>query len=509
MPLSPNIDPATLPVGNPNNNFSAVGGAIAGQKVLTTIYDLAPWNVLRSVYQRHSIAPSFRMLVKAFGSDFSRGVAAPTTGHYEQDWDSSLIEIGSIVTPASGAGGDMVVALSAASMYNTAVTQSGVARKASYPQENQRIQLPDGTMAFVKSKNVTTDPHRLTLSPINAAENLNNSVTAGEKYFSPDNAWGEGTALPKGKLNRIYKYSNTFQIVKQAFGATGSAITTEFYPRWKETDSNIIMILEAQTIRDYERDISGALLFGQQMDNITATDSKTDYDVPVYGTEGLIKFALTNGHQLTYTPGSFSLQDIAAVAKIYEQERIGGARTIVTFDGFDLYAEREDALASQYQYTLAPKMMASWISDSDFPAPSDGWQPTTDEDFVAWLGFKGIHTKGYNFMFRMLHEFNEAIGAGSSDYDYSKWCIYMPLGNTVDQKTRQPRANFGYEWRQQGRYSREHVVATVSGVGVAGIGGYDAIDFAGSEYDFRKTGMVSEIAFHAACGNRIVIQRPS
>jgi len=508
MSLTPTLSPTTFPQGNPNNNFASVGGAVAGQPVLTTIYDLAPWNVLRSVYQRHSMAPSFRMMVSAFGSDFRRGVAAPTTGHYEQDWNNSLIEVGSIVTAASGAGANMVIALSAASMFNSAVTVSGSARKASYPQKGQRIVLPNGTMAFVVSKDVTTDPHRLTLRPANAAENLNDSVTAGEKYFVADNAWAEGSALPKGKLRRLYKYSNTFQIIKEAFGASGSAITTEFYPIWDKEGETIVQPLKADMIMDYERSVSNALLFGQQMDNITETDTKLEYDVAVTGTEGLIAFATNNGYTDTYTPGSYTTQDFYTVSRIYEQERIG-SREIVTWDGFDIFAEREQVLATLYSYTLEPQSIQSWMSQSDPFVSNDNWQPYEDKDFVAWLGFKGIRAGGYQYLFQMLHEFNEAVGAGAEAYDYMKWSIFMPLGNTVDQKTNQPRANFGYEWRQLGNYKREAVVAKIGGVGVAGSGGYLPIEYAASQYDYMEMGIVSEIAFHAACGNRIVRQVPA
>ena len=128
---------------------------------------------------------------------------------------------------------------------------------------------------------------------------------------------------------------------------------------------------------------------------------------------------------------------------------------------------------------------------------------------MAWLGFKGIRAGGYQYLFQILHEFNEAVGAGAEAYDYMKWSIFMPLGNTVDQKTNQPRANFGYEWRQLGNYKREAVVAKIGGVGVAGSGGYLPIEYAASQYDYMEMGIVSEIAFHAACGNRIVRQVPA
>jgi len=489
-------------------NFSSVGGGVAAQPVLTTIYDLAPWNQMREVFARHSFAPSFRMLLKTFGSEFSRGVAAPTTGHYEEDWDTSLVHIDTIVTPAGGAGNNMTVSLSSASMFDTAVEIGGSARKASYPQPGQRILLPDGTMAYIVSKTVTTDPHRLVLAPVDSANDLDDSVTAGDAYFIVDNAWAEGSPLPIGHLKRLYKYTNTFQIIKEAFGVTGSALTTEFYPVFQQVGENIAMILKPQMMRDFERHTSGALLFGQQMNNITSTDNKQGYDTNVSGTEGLITFVSSNGYTDNYTPGSYALSDLYVVARLLEQERIG-SRDIVTWDGFDLYAEREQVLQNLFQYTLAPKMLDGFMPTSGPGVPTDNWQPSTDTDFVAWLGFKAAHVAGYNFLFKMLHEFNEAIGAGAAAYDYTQWGIYMPIGTTIDKKTRQPVGNFGYEWRELSGYKREVVFAQIAGAGVGGQNGYIPTLNVASAYDYAEMGIVSEIAFHGACGNRIVTQRPA
>jgi hypothetical protein len=509
MPLSPTISPATFPQGNPNNNFSNVGGHIAGQPVMLTLYDLAPWNVLRTVYQRHGdMRPSFRMIIKAMGGPFTRGVAAPTTGHYEQDWNRSLVTIGSIVS-GGGVGANMVVALDAGDMFNTAVTVGGVARQASYPQPNQTLQLPDGNMAIIVSKDVTTNPHRLTIRPVNAAVNLSTSVFAAEKYFINSNAWGEATALPMGTMSRIYKYTNTFQIIKASFGASGSAMTVDLYPQIAEGgDGNIYYKLKRDAIERFEYACSGALLWGQQMNNVTTTDTALGYDVAVSGTEGMIPFILANGYIDTYTPGSYTLQELYQIGRIFEQER-SGTNQIVSWDGYDLYVEREQALAQFFSQTLAPQMISTFVNQSDPALLSDGWQPQNDQDFVAWLGFKAVHVGGYNFYFRLLHEFNEAIGAGAPAYDYSKWGIYMPLGQTRDKNTDQPRSYFGYEWRQLGNYKREAIIANIAGVGVAGINGFFPTEFAASAYDFTQAGMLSEIAAHMAGGNRFVIQRPA
>ena len=360
--MSPALSPSTFPVGNGNNNFSNVGGAVAGQPVVMTLYDLAPWNILRTVFQRHGSQPSFRMIVKAMGGPFTRGVGAPTTGHYEQDWNHSLVSVGSIVTASAGAGNSMIIALAAGDMYDPSVQVGGVARQASYPQPNQTLQLPDGNMAIITAKNVTTNPHRLTLKPVNSAVDLDLSVTAGSKYFISSNAWSEASALPYGHLSRIYKYTNTFQIVKAAFASSGSALTLDLFPQVLDDDGNLWLSLKMDAVEDFERACSGALLWGQQINNLTNTDNALGYDVSVTGTEGMIPFILANGYIDTYTPGSYTLDELYQVARYFVQER-SGTTQILSWDGYDLYVEREQALSQYFNYTLAPKMISTF-SDS-------------------------------------------------------------------------------------------------------------------------------------------------
>ena len=506
MSISPT--PGTLPVGRTDMNFSSVGGGIAGQPVITTMYDLAPWYQIRSVFSRHSIAPSFRMLLRAFGGGFTRGVSADRTSHYEEDWRESLLHVGSIVTAAGGAGNSMVIALDASSMYSPGITSGGATRKASYPQKGQRILFPDGQVAYIESKNVTTDPHRLTIKPALSTVDLDTVVTAGEKYFIFDNAWGEGTGLPTGVLQRLYKYTNTFQIIKHAFGASGSALTTEFLPVWEREGENIAMILKPKTIQDFERSVSNALLFGQQMNNISdTTGSQLGYDVAITGTEGLLAFSNSNGYIDTYTPGSYAISDFYSVTRAMEQER-GGGKYLVGWQGYDIYTEMEQVFQNYYQYSLLPKMVDGLVARSGPQTMTDGWQPSNEGDFVAWLGFKYAHLGGYTLMMGQMHEFNHPLGAGATGYDYMGYSIWQPVGTTLDMKTNQPVANLGYEWRELDGYKREAIFATIAGAGVAGAGGYVPATLVSNEFDYMNCGVISEIAFHAACGNRLYTQKP-
>ncbi len=503
MPLSPFLDPANIG-GNPNANFSTVGGGMAATPVVSSLYDYDPFSIMRAIFMRHGDRPTFLQSLDMMGPDFNRGVKAPTTGHYEMDWLDSLVKIGSIVTASAGAGTSVVVALHADMMYNPSVTVGGVAAQASYPRVRQIIQFPNGKKAQITVKNTAVTPHRLTLTPLVTTVDLAGAITAGNSYFISDNAWAQGSGLPPGVLSRIYAYTNTFQITKEAFGITGTEMTNETFAQLKEGENGSIMLqLDYETVRRFERARSGALLWGQQINNITDTATAVDYDIPISGTEGFISWITTNAHTDTYTAGSYAIADFYAVTSIMEQENIGTSH-LLTYDGYSLWVEREQVLQAFFAESIWPAMMTS--VQNAYNLVYDDWDPSNDKDFVAWLGFRGYHVGGYTVFFKKMQEFSEAVGAGAAGYDFDTWSIYVPLTRVKDRSTGLQRPMIGYEWKQLGRYSRKAVIADLAGAGVGGhSGGYREV--AVNEFDAYRCGFVSELAFHGATANKIVVQK--
>lgn len=500
---SPYVNPANRPYDITPPAFGDVGGGVQNQEVLST-YDIWKPNELIEVFERHSYAPGFRLMLRAMG--FNRGTAAPTTGHYEYPWRKDLVRINSIITASTGPGTSVVVELTSDSMFDTGVTVGGAARKGSYPVVNDILQLPDGNKAMITAKNVTTDPHRLTLTPTKAAVDLVASVVAGEAYFISDRAMPEGSGLPSGRTPRVMKYTNEFQIVKEACAATGSEMTNETYFRpIPGREGSFYLQTQWSTMYNFEQLCDGALIFGQTIDNITQNVSELGFDVPVKGTEGLIDFGLLNGYTVGYTPGALSIGDFDAISRLFEQERLG-VRQIMAWDGFDIFTEKENALQTLLNADITAQLVRGMFR-FDGGTGIDELQPIGDADLAVNIGFYALKKAGYIYSWKLLHVFNEYMGAGAPGYDYTRWSIYHPLGYVMNKATGQSVPTIGYEYKQLGNYSRENVVADISGVGVAGTG--TPYPIATNVNDIHKLGYLAEIAFHGTCANHLIIHQPS
>lgn len=490
MSITPTL--GTLPYDVTPPSFGGMGGGVLNQKVITA-FDIYKPNELIEVFERHAKRAGFRLVLQSMG--FNRGTAAPTTGHYEYPWNTDLIRIES-VTSGSGAGTDVVVQLSTSAMYTSGVTVAGTARKASYPLEYDIIKFPNGMKAWIKSKDITTDPHSLTLTPTKAADDLGTylaTVVPGA-FFISDQAMAEGSGLPGGRTPRVIKYSNEFQIIKAAVAATGSELTNQtYFNPVPNTPGSFFLKAEADTYDDFTMKSDGALLWGGAINNVTMQSvSGIGHDLPVKGTEGLVDFATLNGYTDNYTVGAYALSDFDNMAKLLEAERVG-TRKFMTWDGIDIWHEKENEIFSLYNQDATPFLRYVGAAAED--------QPIAENEVN--IGFRGITKGGYKWGFQLLHEFNRATGAGASGYDYKNWSIVTPMGYTANKANGTNMATIGYEYKQLGAYKREVIFDRLPGFGTA-MPGEQSV----TENDVTKQGLLSEIAFHGACANHIIIQRP-
>ena len=500
MGYTPFVDPANRPNDIRPPAYSAGAGAHSQQ--VFSQQDLYTPAEMVQVFERHGRPVSYRMMLKLYG--FTRGAATPTVGHYEYPWYKDLVEVGSIVTPSAGAGNNMVIALSAASMFDPGATVGGVAIKASYPVVGDLLVFPDGNKAQITAKNTTTDPHQLTLTPVKSTVDLDGSVTASESYFISDNAFGEGTGLPAGRSSRVMKYTNDFQILKEAAVTSGSEYTNQaYFEPLPGTTGSYVLRVQWETMQRFEDKCDGALMFGSPIDNITSASTSLGIDVTVKGTEGLLEFASVNGYTVNYTPGSYTTQDFDVIARIYELERIG-VKEIAGWQGIDIYQEQENALQALLNGDLTANLSADRFTFN--MEPNDMNQLPDSGDFALRIGFRAVRKSGYNFSWKSLHTFNEAIGAGAEAYNYTQYSIWTPLGYTKNKATGGTSGTIGYEYKELNGYSREHVVAPINGLGVAGSGGLAPV--AVNQYDVQQLGMLSEIAAHNTCANHIILQTP-
>jgi hypothetical protein len=489
-----------------NSPMSGTGGAVGSQAAVKTIYDYNPYSILTQVFQRHDNMRHsyvFRFLLEAMG--MSRGVNAPVTGHYEEDRQEQVLKLNAVITPAAGAGLTAVVELHTDNMYAwSGVTANSAAIQASAVRINDVLLLGNGVRAIVTAKNTATNPHRLTIKPLKAAQNLATVgvLTTNVGYMIFTNAWGEGSGLPESRLPRIFKYTNTFQIIKDGYGATGTSATDRLFAEFVNTDDNTIVgVMKRDTMFRFERFVSNALLFGDTIDNHTVFNSNLGVDTPVGGTEGALAFVTGYGHIPTYTLGSYGIADFDVLARILTQEQSSSAN-VFQMMGFNVFQVIENALYTINAGATQPLFLKQFSMDLGVDVAS--WQPFEDANFQLYVGFKSVHKSGYNFGFKLMPEFTDVTLGGSSAYNYTNTVVSMPTGTTKNTEGKSVMT-WGYEYKQEGSYSRRAVFGQFAGVGSNTFSNI----VASGPNDLLNAGILAEVAFHGACPNLGIIQTPA
>jgi hypothetical protein len=494
MPYSP--QPTTGGQDLRPNAYSSAGGDVMGQQVISQ-FDLYKPNKFVQVFHRHCQHISFRIMLRAMG--FSRGTAAPTTGHYEYPWIKNLVTVGSIVTASTGPGSQVVFELDAADMFDAQVSVGGVALQASYPVEKEEMLLPGDALAVIVEKDTSVTPHRLTVLPKDGNLDLATLILPNQAYAISSNTHAEGSGLPAGRTPRIIDYTNTFQIIKTKSSVSGSEATNEMYFEPLEGQpGSFILKGDWDAMHRFEDAVDGALVFGTQNTNPLLVDQDTDmgYDVPYTGTEGLVPFAVNEGNVDTYNV--FSINDFDDVSAYYEGERIG-VRELITLCGMQLYIEQENVLQNFLNADVNSQLWYDWLNPSDWV---DDYQPNDAmKDQYLHIGFKGLNKAGYTYGIRLLHVFNENVGAGASIYNYQRRQLIIPKGYSKDKRSGESRPTMGYEYKQLGQYSREYIYGMIGGAGITEV-------MPSNQFDTRKKFHISEVSFHGTCSNHVTIQQP-
>jgi hypothetical protein len=496
MPYTPSTEP--IPV-NP-------GGNAVTETEFLTIYD-RPIAERTALMARHAHNVPFATWLKAMGN--GKGSDTPTTGHYELGWEVATVTVNAITTAAGGAGNPLTFTLTAGDMYDSGVTSSGTSIQASYPVKNDVLELHDRTQVIVTAKDKTVNPHRITVKPLDSSIDLDSKITAAEEYAVLHNLHPEGSGLPAPRAPRVMKYTNDFGLIKHSFTITGHELSNSVYHETIPGDpssarQSSFMLLEQSDIMRYERSKGYLLLLGQTTTGLTELVSHTNLDSAIEGTEGLVQFGLTYGFTDTYTAGSYAVTDFDAISTRLQDQRAISTAEVLTFDGPDITTETENVLNTFFANDLTPFVnnLINGYSDS-----LNGYQETFRGQNTVGLGYSVIKKNGMVFHMKKLDEFGDYKGGGHADYNYRKYRVTVPIGFSTDIRTRTKRAMVGYEFKQQGSYSREDVWGDFAGAGVGG--NNSPYGKAVNEYDSYTRYMISHIAGHYACGNAIVMQIPA
>jgi hypothetical protein len=489
------------------NAFGSAGGSVLNSKVITA-FDIYTPSELMLLLSRHQNYPGFRSVLRTWG--FRKGCHTPTVGHYESPWIRNLVTIGTIVTASGGAGLPMVVSLPAASHYDTSVTiNGGASLRASFPKKGHKIRLPDGEIVYITNKDVTTAPtaHRLTLVPADPTVDLDAVINVGESYAILYTEKAEGTGFADGDTPRVVKYSNNFAITKERVGATGSEMTNKtWFDPIPNKPGSFLLKAEEDTYQRFEEGYSAMLLFDKPTTNTALVEfaEGVGHDMPLKGQEGFYSFVEDNGNEVTYTVGSWVMDDFDKIAHKMEDERAGADSFCVWF-GQALYTENENVLRDFLNGDTAAFLSREWMGYGNVSQTMrDHYQLQSEEDYAIKIGFTAIRKNGVNFMFKRMHDFNYVQGMGSADYNFKNQAIVHPVGYKRNQFNGQLDGAVGYQYKELNGVSRENKVAVLNGVG-AEVDGMNAVN----EIDTRNTYMLAESCFHGTCANHMTLVRPS
>lgn len=494
---------AADPIGMQPAAYSDTGGAYVNQQVFSRLDLYNPYEQVQLV-SRHSGRPSSALWMKLHG--FASGTNNYKVGHYEVERDETPISFGAVVTPSGGAGNSLVASISADYQYNTGVSVNGNAAlgEATPGRVGEHVLLPGGGHARIMDKDTSVVPHQVTLRPVNANDNLDTLLAVDTPYALITNSWGEATGIPRGLTPRVIKYSNDFQIIKEAVAASGSEMTNNaYFQPVPGVEGSIYLRAKWQTMGRFEDAKSRALIFGVPGDNLTMYSDPMRHDVDIRNTEGLLYFARTNGYNDTYDPNNYTVEDFDDYARTFEFERIG-VREFCGFIGFDLYTTIENTLNEYINSEHAAQLIQQRVLDGPTDL-GDNFQPWSAEDLRVHIGFTSIKKAGFTWTFKIAHEFNDGRVAGLPAYDWSQTGVFFPMGYRLDYEGGRTPV-FGYHWKQGGGISRENIIAPINGVGVAGTGG--VTPQAAHQYDSQQLAYLTEMASHFTTGNHFLYLTP-
>lgn len=473
----PNIQ---FPVTNSPYSTGAAGGYTQTQQQATI--PLKPQEKIELFEQNNQKAP-ITVLLDLMGQ---KGIVAGSeNGHYEASRRSNLIKFGTLVS-GGGAGNAAVFNIAADSFFQF-TPPGGSLTTGCVIVEGDIIELKSAGRPTARVQSVDLALQRATLVPTVAGTNLTTALVAGENYAINGNAFADATGIPAAKAERIFKYSNTFQLVKNSAASSGRGLATQpYFQPLGGQDTPMLERALKLALANHEEEVAKVFYTGKQITNITSpANNFVNYSMPVTGTQGLIPYMEAYAQQDTYPIGFYTIENLLDVTSYLEGER-PHTKNYMVVQGFQAGAE-------------------TWRGISDF---AQGFSAsgldviTTSGETISLQNITTVsNMPGTNFSFAFYVEelFSDARGLGAAGYPYKNLNLFLPMGTTTDAVTKNPTSLVGYDVMGFSGYIRENVIQKLDG------SGYTNLTTLAN--DFHQAWIMSDIAGHFACANQMVIQK--
>ncbi len=469
-----------FPVTNSPYAAGAAGGYTQGSQQATI--PLKPQEMVELFEQNNQAVP-ITVLLDLMGH---KGiVAGPTNGHYEASRRSNLVKFGAL-TAGGGAGNSATFGIDADSTFS--FTPTGGSATTGYTiAEGDIIELKVAGRPTARVQSIDYTLGRAVLLPTVSTTNLTTAVVVGENYAITGTAFADGTGIPPSKAERIFTYSNTFQLAKNSAASSGRGLATQ--PYFQALGGQDTSMLERQlklALAEHKEECAKILYTGKQITNITsAANSFINYTLPVTGTEGLVPYLENYAQSDTYPIGFYTIENLLDVTSYLEGER-PHTRDYMVIQGFQANVEL-------------------WRAISDF---SQGFSAsgldviTTSGDKIALNNITTVSKlpgTNFNFAFYVEELFSDSRGLGAAGYPYTNLNMFLPMGTTTDPVTKNPTSLFGFDVMGFNGYVRENVIQKLDGSGYTNI--------TALQNDFHQAWIMTDMAGHFACPNQMVIQK--
>jgi len=402
------------------------------------------------------------------------GFQVPTSNedysHFEDDWIHETTQ----VTSFSGGATPGVVATFTVGN----VPSSGQV----YIRAKDDMLLATGDVVYVTDVSGTT----VTIAPKDSTLQLDTVVSNLDELVNFSNSNGEGTGQPAGRFSGTRKYENNLQIIKETLEVTGTQMTDGLWFNEVQIPGEGGKMISAYYVKGQEDaeyrlalEMEGALLFGEKNNNATVV-LDPDTGNAVRSTEGLVPYITTNGNEINYTPGTYTVSKFNEMNKIADLEQ--APSHYCGFLGIDLHEELDDTFVD-------------YLKDTNVSFTNEMMGGSADKGIN--IGFKYLNKGGRNYAFKRLNSFSNAKTYGATGYSYPQWGLFIPLGMNKTDQGKLPTV--GMRYKQLGKYNRFTEMWDVSG---AGTGNKVIAD------DVSRMYMRAHIGGHFQVGNQMFKVNP-
>lgn len=434
-------------------------------------------------------------MMLSLGWGNSKGYSTPYITHGLDTEDERKFTVGAIVTPQSAAGGNVVIAVTAADM-KTQTGDDGTSRSFSRGRVFEQLIAPNGSKWKIVAKNTSVNPHQYTLAPrLKTQTQAGVAVNTTFQILAPTTA--EAGKQPNGLVGDFDRYRNKFAIIKETDLASGSNLTTRVRDIWQavpgKPNTYVAIGLEEAEMR-HNKNISRILVHAEMSDNWTTFSEPFDEDVLEHSTEGFLA-AAAYGKQMTYDEAAgYDIDDFQRVVSYYRSKRLP-ATDFMVLQGNKVAGYAQTALLEFAKAYSTDSLMAKKYFGTRYGV---GERFTADQMFAA-IGFKGIQFNNYNFIFRDFTELNFPEEQGFT-FDKNQYFIPMKTyRDSLNDKLSYPALQLCH--RELNGYSRRMEVWKN--------GSAPARIVNTSEWDVQSNYFRSEVALRTTAAGLIVTQSGS